>query len=68
MRVLRRLCHSSPSVSSNVRSDTIKSFAIGNVAGTLGSLCGMGGSFVAIPLMTQLLKITQVYQVFYHCY
>ena len=32
--------------------DQIKSFAIGSFAGLLGSLAGMGGGFVMIPLMT----------------
>eukprot|EP00534_Pseudo-nitzschia_fraudulenta_P001321 CAMPEP_0201118950 /NCGR_PEP_ID=MMETSP0850-20130426/3140_1 /ASSEMBLY_ACC=CAM_ASM_000622 /TAXON_ID=183588 /ORGANISM="Pseudo-nitzschia fraudulenta, Strain WWA7" /LENGTH=255 /DNA_ID=CAMNT_0047384457 /DNA_START=176 /DNA_END=943 /DNA_ORIENTATION=- len=37
------------------------SFAIGAVAGTFGSLAGMGGGFVMIPLMTskRLLGLTQ---------
>ncbi len=56
----RRLCHSS---SKNVKNDSLKAFSIGNIAGALGSFCGMGGSFVAIPLMTQILKITQVHVV-----
>jgi uncharacterized membrane protein YfcA len=32
--------------------DQIKSFSIGSVAGVLGSLAGMGGGFVMIPMMT----------------
>lgn len=36
-----------------------KSFGIGTVAGTMGSLAGMGGGFVMIPMMTGLLKLTQ---------
>jgi len=32
--------------------DQIKSFSIGSFAGILGSLAGMGGGFVMIPLMT----------------
>ena len=32
--------------------DQIKSFSIGSFAGLLGSLAGMGGGFVMIPLMT----------------
>lgn len=36
------------------------SFAIGSAAGVMGSLAGMGGGFVMIPLMTSsLLKLTQ---------
>jgi hypothetical protein len=56
----RRSCHNT---SENVKNDGLKAFSIGNIAGALGSFCGMGGSFVAIPLMTQILKITQVYVV-----
>lgn len=36
-----------------------KSFAIGSAAGVLGSLAGMGGGFVMVPLMTQSLKLCQ---------
>ena len=37
-----------------------KSLAIGGVAGVCGSLAGMGGGFIMIPLMTsRLLKLTQ---------
>jgi uncharacterized protein len=38
-----------------------KSFAIGSCAGIMGSLAGMGGGFVMIPLMTssRLLNLTQ---------
>lgn len=38
-----------------------KSFAIGAIAGTCGSLAGMGGGFLMIPLMTskRLLGLTQ---------
>ena len=38
-----------------------KAFCIGSVAGVLGSLAGMGGGFVMIPLMTSsaLLKLSQ---------
>ncbi|KAL7535328.1 hypothetical protein ACHAWF_005134 [Thalassiosira exigua] len=32
--------------------DQIKAFSIGSVAGLLGSLAGMGGGFVMIPMMT----------------
>lgn len=32
--------------------DQVKSFSIGSLAGLLGSLAGMGGGFVMIPLMT----------------
>mmetsp|Transcript_26480 Transcript_26480/g.55967 ORF Transcript_26480/g.55967 Transcript_26480/m.55967 type:complete len:166 (-) Transcript_26480:320-817(-) len=32
--------------------DQIKSFSIGSFAGLLGSLAGMGGRFVSIPMMT----------------
>ena len=38
-----------------------KSFAIGALAGTCGSLAGMGGGFIMIPLMTskRLMGLTQ---------
>ena len=37
-----------------------KAFCIGSFAGVLGSLAGMGGGFVMIPLMTSsLLKLSQ---------
>jgi len=36
-----------------------KAFFIGSIAGTLGSLAGMGGGFVMIPLMTSRLGISQ---------
>lgn len=37
-----------------------KALAIGGIAGCLGSLAGMGGGFVMIPLMTsRLLRLTQ---------
>ncbi|KAL7579919.1 hypothetical protein ACA910_004920 [Epithemia clementina (nom. ined.)] len=55
----------SPGSSNNdTASSTIflsKSFGIGAVAGVLGSLAGMGGGFVMIPLMTSksLLGLTQ---------
>jgi len=55
-----------PSASSTTKSDmttmvTPKAFAIGTVAGVLGSLAGMGGGFVMIPLMTSksLLRLSQ---------
>ena len=60
--IYSRSCHNTPSKPSSVSDDALKAFGIGNIAGALGSLCGMGGSFVAIPLMTQILKITQVNQ------
>lgn len=47
---------SSSSLSSSTNTTTVisslKSFAIGSFAGLLGSLAGMGGGFVMIPLMT----------------
>lgn len=39
--------------------DSAKSFGIGTLAGLLGSLAGMGGGFVMIPLMTSMLRLTQ---------
>jgi uncharacterized protein len=35
------------------------SFCIGALAGTLGSLAGLGGGFVMIPLMTSVLRLSQ---------
>ena len=41
--------------------DQIKSFSIGSIGGMLGSLAGMGGGFVMIPMMTAArgLRLTQ---------
>ena len=39
--------------------DAAKAFGIGSMAGLLGSLAGMGGGFVMIPLMTSLLRLSQ---------
>eukprot|EP00984_Skeletonema_dohrnii_P018260 scaffold8494_cov104-Skeletonema_dohrnii-CCMP3373.AAC.4 len=41
--------------------DQMKSFSIGSLAGMLGSLAGMGGGFVMIPMMTASrgLRLTQ---------
>lgn len=36
-----------------------KSFTIGSAAGIMGSLAGMGGGFVMIPLMTTFLRLSQ---------
>ena len=36
-----------------------KTFAIGSFAGLLGSLAGMGGGFVMVPLMTSFLRLSQ---------
>ena len=38
--------------------DKIKSFSIGSFAGLMGSLAGMGGGFVMIPLMTAAARTT----------
>ena len=38
--------------------DQIKSFGIGSFAGLMGSLAGMGGGFVMIPLMTATRQFT----------
>ncbi|CAB9523872.1 Sulfite exporter TauE/SafE [Seminavis robusta] len=56
--------HKNPDHASTSSIDTNllpKSFAIGSLAGLMGSLAGMGGGFVMIPLMTsrQLLGLTQ---------
>ena len=42
-------------------SPSITAFAIGSIAGTIGSLVGMGGSFVALPMLTskRLLAMSQ---------
>lgn len=39
--------------------DIPKAFAIGSLAGTMGSLAGMGGGFVMIPLLTGVCKLSQ---------
>lgn len=41
-----------PSTNVRLAVDQLKSFSIGTLAGLLGSLAGMGGGFVMIPLMT----------------
>lgn len=49
-----------PSSSSSKIKELFTASAIGGTAGVLGSLAGMGGGFVMIPLMTsRLLKLTQ---------
>ena len=50
---------SSQSYSAEPKLQTIKSFSIGSLAGLLGSLAGMGGGFVMIPLMTSILRLSQ---------
>lgn len=47
------------SLSSFSSFDNLKSFGIGTTAGLMGSLAGMGGGFVMIPLMTHVLKLSQ---------
>ena len=44
-----------------MNSPSITAFAIGSIAGTIGSLVGMGGSFVALPMLTskRLLAMSQ---------
>jgi len=37
----------------------VKAAAIGSIAGLAGSLVGMGGAFISLPLMTGVLKMTQ---------
>jgi len=37
----------------------IKALGVGLLAGSCGSLVGMGGGFISIPLMTRVLKMTQ---------
>ena len=44
---------------SNVAADAAKAFGIGSTAGLLGSLAGMGGGFVMIPMMTSMLRLSQ---------
>ncbi len=41
------------------KNDIPKAFAIGTLAGTMGSLAGMGGGFVMIPLLTGVCRLTQ---------
>ena len=55
----RRLSSSSEKNATIV--DQMKSFSIGSLAGMLGSLAGMGGGFVMIPMMTASrgLRLTQ---------
>jgi len=46
--------------SEHISFHSFKSFTIGSFAGLLGSLAGMGGGFVMIPLMTsKILRLTQ---------
>jgi len=39
--------------------DIAKAFGIGSTAGLLGSLAGMGGGFILIPMSTYLLRLSQ---------
>ncbi len=41
----------------NKYKQTISAFTIGTIAGTCGSLAGMGGGFIMIPLMTSTYKL-----------
>ncbi|GAX14886.1 hypothetical protein FisN_29Lh100 [Fistulifera solaris] len=41
------------------KKDIPKAFAIGTLAGTMGSLAGMGGGFVMIPLLTGVCRLSQ---------
>ncbi|GAX21662.1 hypothetical protein FisN_29Hh100 [Fistulifera solaris] len=41
------------------KNDIPKAFAIGTLAGTMGSLAGMGGGFVMIPLLTGVCRLSQ---------
>lgn len=43
----------------NQINDIPKAFAIGTLAGTMGSLAGMGGGFVMIPLLTGICRLSQ---------
>mmetsp|Transcript_21717 Transcript_21717/g.36955 ORF Transcript_21717/g.36955 Transcript_21717/m.36955 type:complete len:342 (-) Transcript_21717:1099-2124(-) len=63
---IRRLSSSNNTKSSDKNDastivDQMKSFSIGSLAGMLGSLAGMGGGFVMIPMMTASrgLRLTQ---------
>ena len=60
---LRRRLSSSSSEKNDASNiiDQMKSFSIGSLAGMLGSLAGMGGGFVMIPMMTAYrgLRLTQ---------
>lgn len=57
----RRLCSSSEKKDASNIIDQMKSFSVGSFAGMLGSLAGMGGGFVMIPMMTAYrgLRLTQ---------
>lgn len=61
LNILRRRWHTNETSESSGETYTLlKAFGVGSVAGTLGSLAGMGGGFVMIPLMTsRLLRLTQ---------
>ena len=48
----------SENVNFHIVMEQIKSFSIGSLAGLLGSLAGMGGGFVMIPLMTAAARRT----------
>lgn len=50
---------SSTKVDTNALLDTAKAFRIGTTAGLMGSLAGMGGGFVMIPMMTSVLRLSQ---------
>eukprot|EP00977_Amphora_coffeiformis_P009915 scaffold2300_cov160-Amphora_coffeaeformis.AAC.2 len=43
----------------HLMADTAKAFGIGTTAGLLGSLAGMGGGFVLIPMSTYFLRLSQ---------
>jgi uncharacterized membrane protein YfcA len=59
-RVRKHASKSGPQQSEGGRFDIPTAFTIGGVAGALGSLAGMGGGFVMIPLMTSgLLRLSQ---------
>lgn len=49
---------SSSTSSSSSLVDKLHTFSIGTFAGLLGSLCGMGGGFVMIPMMTAAVRTT----------
>ena len=53
----QRRCKSGNSDTS--QSERSSTFLIGSIAGTCGSLAGMGGGFIMIPLMTARLGLTQ---------
>lgn len=55
----RRFSTSGPSTPTNTIKEGGISVCIGLLAGSLGSMIGLGGSFIALPMLTGLLKMQQ---------